>query len=530
MKKRNLIQKLTLLLGVFLLISSCSKTPETISVIPANAQAVTVFNIPLLFQKGNLLSNSNLETIQQLRNNKKTLKIEEQQLVDLFFENPLSLGLNFEKDWFSFYIHDSDEKQFFCVSASLINENSFTDFITQYLKNTNNKTTIQETKNCKLAFIDINFALAWDKEKLVIITTENLELGEKKLTAKLEELFTLKSSNQLIVNNRSFIGFYKNKKDVSLWLSSTVLKDDIEIKQLVKEYDLDISDNYVSFFLAFNEGSVQLDAYLDGSDNLEKILSKSNFLNDKFNTELLAFFTSDNLGIVTLSLDTKAIYENIKDNDYVIMANKMSTVSPQDFLESIGGSFALSISGIKTNDAPEGSYEANQIRPITTFTFDLKEAKIMDSLIRILPENTLQNLDGYFKFNGAGLISEDYFLAYNSKACIVTNDENLVIDFKNSKTFPNDPDSRLLALEIGRNAVYANLPLDLEKYNTQTKKQLEKDYSRSAVEFLTTLSQLSESIDFKLSKQNKASVKLLLKEQKENSLSILIQTMSKNFK
>ena len=522
--KKNLLYKITTLVVLSLtLITSCTKSPDNIKVIPKEAHLVTVYNLPSLIQKGNLMNLANLETITKARNKKQNLKVEEIKLIDRIFEKPLSIGLNYEKDWFSFIIKESAHDGYFCFSASVINEGSITNFIEETLNTTDAVYKIEDNGNYKYTLTDKSTALAWDKKKLLIVSGNNRGEDEN-LKLKLDELFNLESGDQLIVNE-SFKKFYESKKDISLWINSNLFEDEREFKEFEERFDVDAADNYLSFFLDFKEGQINLDAQFDGNEKVQDLIVNNKILNDDFNDDLLEYIPADNLSLMSLSLDTEVLYEKIKGNRMVSMGS-MSKVTPKEFLENMGGSIAFSVFDFK-----EGNKEAygNNIKPRVALTFDIKDKTLLEELMSILPEGTHEEKDGYYEITAGRSLNENIYLAFNNSVCLISNDEELIINFNKEKALENNLSETSIASVIDDNSFYMNVNYDEDKLSKDMKREIERSQTHSEKELMNVLKQITESMDFKLSNHNTAGISLKITNKEENSLKVLIETLDENF-
>jgi hypothetical protein len=522
MKNSSLTPSLLFSIIILVLVTSCTKNPSSVKVIPQNAHVVTVYNISSIINKGDLYNVDHLENLNKLRNSKKNLKINEVQLIDKILDNPLSIGLNYDNDWFSFYINEPSKEQLYCFSAGVVNKTSITNFIQEFLTTSDNIHKIEEEENYNFTLTDNHTALAWDNKKLLIVSSENPRAREIDLKTKLKELFNLKPNEQL-VNNDSFQEFYNKKKDISVWLSSNLYIEDEEFKQLEAEYDLDPSNNYFSFFFNFKKGQIDLDAKFDGNEKIEDFIANNRILNNNFNTNLLEFLPADNLSLISLSLNTELLFEKIKGNRIVSMAS-MSKVTPQELLESMGGSIALTVFDFKkTNE----SLSINDIRPLAALAFDLKNKDVLEELMSILPGGIFEKKSGYYEYDTGRKFNENIYLAFNNSICLVTNSQSLILNFKEHKTLSDNLSETSIASEIDDNALYFNLENNDNKFNL-LKNSIAFSSSDSEKEMYRIFKQLVESLDFKLSAKNEAILSIKLINKKENSLKVIIETIDKN--
>lgn len=512
---------LTLLISISIfLVTSCSKAPENLSMLPKEAHFVTVYNVPEMINKGDLFNVNQLETVQRLRSNQKNLKKEEIKLIDRIFENPLSIGLNYEKDWFSFYLDkDENEERYFGMALSVIQEEALTSFMKEFLEVSGATFEIKETGTYKYTLTDRRTAFAWDNEKLLILNEESYRGDAKSLQAKMEYLLGLSSDNQL-VNDKSFKSFYKNKQDISLWISSNLFQDEREFKKFEEDFEVDASDNYLSFYLNFDEGQIDLEAEFIGNESVKDLIVNNQILDNDFNTDILEYFSDNNLSVMTLSINPEALFEKIKGNRMVAMG-AMSKVTPEEFLQNMGGSIALVVSEI------EGSNASYDIKPSVALVFDIKEKALLEELMSIIPENSFEKKQKYYEIK-TGSRNKAY-LAFNSSVCMATNKEEDIQAFVQEENIEHNLADSPLVVSIDDNSLYYNMILDENKISKEMRASIEQSQSNAERELMNVLKQLSESIDFKLTNKNTANVSLKIQNKEENSLKVIIETLDENF-
>lgn len=521
--KSNILSKFLLLIGFpILIITSCSKAPENVTMIPSDAHFVTVYNIPSLINKAELFNANQLDAVKKLRANRKDFKDGEIKIIDRIFERPLSIGLNYEKDWFSFYLdEDENEERYFGMAISVIQEESVTDFIKELLDASNEVYEVKDKGTFKYTLTEKRTAFAWDKEKLLILGEESYRGDENSLLKKIESLFLLAPEKQL-VKNSEFKEFYKGKKDISLWLSSNIFKEEREFKQFEEEYDIDASDNFMSFFLEFEEGQIDIDASFSGNESITSILEDNQILGDDFNENILEHFSDDNLSLTTLSINTTKLFDRIKDNSMVAMGN-MSKVTPQEFLENMGGSIAFVVSNIEGTNASYG------LKPSMSLIFDIKDKALIEELISIAPKDSYNEKDGYYEINSGRSSENQMFFTFNSTACLISNKEDLIQKFNTGKNIANNLADSDIVSEIDDNGLFFNVLLDEDKISDEVKASIERGQSSAEKEMMNVLKQLSESIDFKLSNKNTANLSLKIQDKEQNSLKVIIETFDDNY-
>lgn len=361
-----------LIFGVCLMsLTSCSNAPENLKVVPKEAKTVSVFDVYSIARKGKL---DDITSLKYFRAIKKELRKENKRvakILDNVVEDPAITGLNLKSDILAFYINEARDEKFFCISAEIADEDKFSEFIEDVLVNAGAKFDVEEEKNYSYTKLDREVILAWDGKKAVFCLADSYG-SRKNLEIEVGTLMELKEKNQ-ITSNDAFNKFFADKKDLSVWISSNIFENEREFKNLQKEVDFDLYDNYFSSYLSFEEDKISLLARFTPNEEVQKYMDNDEMWNNSFNDDLLRYFPNRNYATLGFSINPQAyfdILEEQEDFNQIKKSFKRETgLKLNDLVSAIGGNAVLNVFGFELREKIAVDYGAY---------FNKNEAELMD--------------------------------------------------------------------------------------------------------------------------------------------------------
>lgn len=349
MKELKIIKSIgIIILGISaLFLSSCSNSPENLKTIPEEANIVSVIDVYSIIKKGKISEISELKFFKtfkkEIRNeNKKVSKI-----IDNIIEDPTISGIDFTTDIFLYYINEAKDEKFVCLSAEINSEEKFAEFIENILDKSEVEFDIEKEKNYSYTIVGNKMAIGWDSNKVILLTAENLKSREN-FDLEIETLFGLKEKDQ-ITAKEEFNKFYSNKKDISIWLSTNLFEDNREFKKVEKEIDFDITDNYISAYLNFEDDKISLKTQFSPNSEIKKMLDENNVWDNKFNPQLLNYFPKQNYATASISLNPISYYNILEQEDgfekFQSEFEEKTELDLKDLFKTIKGNAVYSLFG-----------------------------------------------------------------------------------------------------------------------------------------------------------------------------------------
>lgn len=411
-----------IILGISaLFLSSCSNSPENLKVIPEETNAVSVIDIYSIIKKGKLSEISELNFFKtfkkEIRNeNKKVSKI-----IDDLIEDPTISGINFKTDVFAYYLDIAKDEKFICLSAEINDQAKFAEFIEDILDELEIEFDIEKEKNYNYSLIENEAVIGWDESKAVLLIAENYSSREN-LDLEVETLMELTEKDQ-ITANENFNTFYKNKKDISVWFSTNLFEDNYGFKKIEKEIDFDITDNYISTFLNFEDNSISLLTQFTPNSDIQKIMEENDMWSNSFNKTLLSYFPEQSFATASFSINTMAYYNILEQEDDFENIQKEfedeTGIDLKELFETIKGNAVYSLFGFEN---VEYSYLG------WGYGFNEDKAELLDNRYEISEAGYLSSEDKELLNQGRTIQAN----SYNRKYCI--NIKNILDNGGNVET------------------------------------------------------------------------------------------------
>ena len=300
-----------ILLGISaLFLSSCSSSPENLKVISKEANVVSVIDFYSIVKKGKLDEIAELKFFKTFRKETQSENIKASKIIDNVIEDPTTSGINFKTDVFVYYVDEAKDKKFIGFSAEIKNEEKFAEFLKDALDKLEIESDIEKEKNYSYTRIGNEAIIGWDENKAILLIAENYRSRDN-LDIEVKTLMELTKKDQ-ITANEEFNKFYEKKKDISIWLSTNLFKNIYAFKEIEKEIDFDITDNYISSYLNFDNNSISLLTRVIPNSEIQKKWGEYDVLNNSFNIQLLNYFPKKSLATTSISLNSIAYYNMLE--------------------------------------------------------------------------------------------------------------------------------------------------------------------------------------------------------------------------
>ena len=544
--------RFTLLLSIISAItflSSCSTLPEHASYIPTDAAMVGVIDIVSIGQKGKIqeaksmhMYKSALELMQNSDENTATL-------FETLVEDPEKTGLDIYTDMFMYiYPIRQNDKGFFCINLKVDSKDAFKDNLEELLSDDYD---LIEEEGYTYYSNERDSWIAFNDESAVFISALNAK--NEDAAEFIQKIFSL-DKTETISKNNEFISFYKDKKDVSFWISSTQFLQSFspsvteDIKKTLEDYDGlsidDIENNYLHIFINFDEDNITCDFNLIPNDAFKKYLETTNFSKDKMNEELYQYFPQKSYFLAMYGFEPQKVYDYAKGfKNYKSFEKEMleKDIKPAEILDALGGDIMFSIFDVTVDSkeeatkmlrlTPNGTYEYvdtvfvnESIIPRGSLVLSIKnEAVIQNLFAKIISPEMYKKVKSYMDFTET--VGFPLFVGLYSNALMITSDNEAITQFYDGGYGENFTTSEL-SQEIDGSAFYY-LNLDFETYPLQIKDYIKKIGVQSFIEPYT---KAFESIVVSTTDDYSGQIIITMKDDKENSLYQVFQLIDSNFK
>ena len=505
-----------------------AQSDRSISVVPKNALAVANINLGAIWEKGEFDNLKNLSEVKKARREIKQNDPEIDKLIESILNNPSSCGLNM-KDNIVAFVAKEGRNTFFVASVPMDNKETFDGFLNK-LAEINGNNVISEGEKISengITYLIYDRAIAaYDKNKLLFVTTNNYEMNVNYMKKYTSKILKLESSN-CIAQVDSFRKYWNKRGDISVWGSfKNILSYSLKIKERIDIVPKDVMKDvenmaaYLSF--TFEDGSLALQLNSIGTpENVSSILSNN------FNKNIIKYMPGNTLAAATLSLDMNNIVNLINNvagkNTPMNQSIGIRNYKIKDVVNAFGGSFVASFYGMINDEIPAVAVAA-----------DIKNYELVKNMIEQF--GFYQDGDFYRSYDAP-------FTIYLKKDAIIVSTDGSVLNKAVNGGYSNGLGNIADKAKDG-NYVYVNL--DYDRYPSEIKKIIDDDvfthhyyaykinsddvstyhyYDDEAARAFTEIMRWFRNADVKLG-NNGLVVKVYTSDSNTNSLSFLINKIN----
>lgn len=454
--KRQITSSFLLLISFCFVFIGCSKNDSYKNSIPQNAQIVLSVNLKSLFDKAGLKEFQETNFYQELINSLPP-DFENKDFFEKIMKDPEISGIDFEKDAFLFRI---DDKDITCFLLKLKSYSKFQDFFKEISKD--KKVTIEETDDYYYFQASKENILAWDNEKLIFINTDKRKYRDS-LQIYLSKYMKSDQNNSIFSDN-DFSEFYKNKKDINLWIS-------LDFNQTKDNYDQSKFDSLLSsdimkgskFYLnlEFTNSEIIVTGKTVVSENLSKKFDFSSAMKDGLSDNIMKTAPLKSLGIISFAVNLSKYIEIIGQliGTNILDSPLNETMKVSNLTDLFSGEFVLCLNDFSKkitsvnytffNDfGTENFYDTSYVPVFSLFAL-MKDTTQLSKIISSLKipfeykdNYYILNIDEndrvYFGFKNNVMVLT-FNKEYLDKLLLAQTESDALINHKFSKSFKNNP-------------------------------------------------------------------------------------------
>lgn len=517
MKKFNKrVYGIALFMMSILFLSSCSSTPENLALVPKDTKIVATTNLITIAKKGQLTDLSQFNLYKGFGEG----ITKESKMMSKFMENPFVTGVSYTSDVLMFAVNTEDKGNYMCVSMELSSGDKFTSFLKDLMLEFGMPISVVKKENYKIVSVPGKFALAWDDKKSLLTIAQGYTSNDVEGT--IEMLFSLTPEEQ-ITNNKEFDSFYKDRKDINVWMSSNLMDEIPGYGQLGSQIPGYMKDNYVSMNLGFEENQIIMSAGLSPNSNMVKEMKKYNIYGDGFNSDLLKYLPKESYIAMSGSLNPKGYLKMMGDQPQFSMIEGLFKsqmgMDLNKVVESIKGSMLFSIYDFKTNEA------SSEPIPLMALAFDINGDETMKEMMKKVPAQSYNEAGGYYEMPINATNSA--FLIFDGTACLVTNDKSRIDLFKKGGDSSNNMNSSELASNIKKNTMYMYMNANMDSYPSNVQDMISSNGASKSM--MKTVNQFMTSVEMKATSDYKAEYIITTGDDGTNSLYKILKTIDDNY-
>ena len=160
--------------------------------------------------------------------------------------------------------------------------------------------------------------------------------------------------------------------------------------------------------------------------------------------------------------------------------------------------------------------------PIMTLAFDINDSKMIDELIKKIPEGAYKKTDGYYEMPVD--FDNTAYLIFDDKKGLVTNDKSRIDAFKNGGDSKN-MNSSAFASQIKNNAMFMQMDAKLKDYPADIQRML----NRSSNGMMSTINEYFTGVEITVNTDSTAKYIITTGDDGTNSLYKMLKGLDDNF-
>lgn len=516
---KNIEKLFLILLGFGFLLSSCTQPAKNLDFIPKDCNFVTVFNTKTLIEKGELNKMMEDKNFQKIFSEIQTEEPESAKLLEKILKDPTYTGINFKSDVFLFLLNQLPKTNYMCLAFELKSKDKFNDFIFESNQIGCEKAIIEKNLSFSFSKIDDNFVIAWDKDKAVFIFALD-DYSCEKLDFQITPLFGISKDN-IITKNEEFNKFYKNRKDISVWGSSNILKNIPEYETLITNMPYNIFDIYFSANTSFNDGEILVEMNFTPNEEMKEMSKKYGTSKGKFNKKLLNYFPEKSYLLYSGATNLEGVINNWDElygsNKAYAEFETLLGTQFKDIFASLGGSFMFSCFGFE--EVYFEKQENSVTMPFMSIAFDLKNTTFLDKVVTMIPQEMLKVHPLYYEIYIPNITS--IFFNFNQEICLITNDINSISEFNNGGFSSGNMNNSKFSSSIIKDPYFCFMELNSKKYP----KSLNNRIDGSTRDGFLIWDNFADNIEMKYVDDSNIAIKFRTMNKNENSLKGLVKTI-----
>ena len=516
---------------------SCSNDkPQELNHIPENATFVFTLNPSQLLQKSGNKSITDTEFYKNI-SVFDSVDMDADDYAKLMefsyiFDDPKQSGVDFSKQFFAYGMANKNGwYTSMAVNFGIADASKFETMLTKATKDNMDslRLDVKEGVNYMISTkVNNSSIIAWNNETAVIFNVTKGKKEDEYLINRVSELIN-QTEDGSIATNKSFVDFYENKKDISVWLNSDFILNRIpqEYKTIVM-MQLPVNTKGIEYrhYISFENGFAEATSELILPDDLKSLIENFHIVKEDFDTDILKYLPNKSFINFSAAIDAHEFYRMIKYlyNERQVnvdgmesMAEASLDVDIEKIFRSINGEVVFNIHGISLDTGADTIENGcgNPVEFKASFLVKLDNDEVYQAVLKVFNDNKSEMVDGYYIIHDEG---DQLFISMVDNVMMMTNDNALIIDFAKKKAqSPSLKDSEI-AKYLNNYAMIGRVNLDFSSYDNNIQEYYADKFSKNGKSKL-----FNKLKELRLEPVNSYNTKVIMefKDKKRNSLEVM---------
>ncbi|MCK5846198.1 MAG: DUF4836 family protein [Bacteroidales bacterium] len=484
----------TLIVLVFLASSCSSDKSEDIKHIPDNATFVFTVLPSQLISKSNVDDFSNTNFYKKMIE-KDSFSISDQHYnrmmeFDYIFKNPKESGVDFNEQFFAFSISNKNGwQQSMAVNFGIADSDKFRALLTKAAEN----------KMDSMEFVDengVNFLIskkkdskeiiAWNENTAIIYSVTKGYCNNEFLVEKAGDLVTQKYSNS-ISSNKTFVEFYENRKDISVWFNSDFVLHSLnyEYQTIAKmQMPINLKGIEYNYHISFEKGNAIAESQLVLPKELESLVDDYKIIKDDFDDDILKYIPAESFANFSIAIDAHELYRMIKDlykerqvniDGVESMAEAAMDIDIENMFSAINGELIINVHRVDIKEDSLMAKCGNSLDFKVSVLVKLDNDEVYKSFLKIFEDNEKKMVDGYYVLNDD---KDELYATMVDNIMMITNEKVVIVNFVAKKELSPSLKDSDIAKHLNNYALFGKINLNFSDYANETQNYYNKQYSK----------------------------------------------------
>lgn len=545
MKNLKKLLSFVVVLTIIGMLFSCSKDGGVKNMIPKTASMIMVIDGKALSEKSGIDNITETKTFQKIMHSLTGKELTSFQKFETFFKDPKESGIDLKSEMVMFMnsTQENEKQAIFLMNISDVGK--FETFLQSQMKEFAGKSKIQEGEGLKYLLIEEEFSelpmLVWNKNVAMFLTSDKRE----SLTIKNAAVFfNLKKDNSIAAVD-AFNVFYKNKKDVSMYIeygSLMKMLNPVYSTVMQTQMNMNMEGTTAELHLSFEKGKVIADIYQHQGKEMEKTVKNYKIMLDKFDTEILKVLPKKSYANISFAFNFGEYYKLMKTmygaNPMIsldqIEQNAKATLgmSIEDALKTIHGEMVFNIHDFVVKDQKNPALEWDKTAtptyksmvPMYSAIIKMNSSEAYDKIMSLYG-SAFEKKGNYYII--PEITSEPIYLSLINNYLVLTNDETILTNISSGNVAGGSLFDTEVATNLKKFPTYGFMQFDMEQYPAGVITFLEENTGEDFPFYKNMLNNY-KSVEFIPENATHSIIELTLKDDSQNSLNVILKSFDES--
>ncbi|RLD46573.1 MAG: hypothetical protein DRI86_02835 [Bacteroidetes bacterium] len=483
------------ILSLTLFFTACTKKDNSLKHLPQSANAVFTFIPSQLQAKSGIKNIAETKVYKSFVDNMTSEESESFSKFNYIFNDSQESGIDLNKNVFFFKnSQHNNYNQNIGVNFQLTDSKKFQKLIEKIIENKKDSVEIIEENGIYFLMKKkkgSKHILAWNSETAIAINQTKGRSHNKYLKEFSANLINQKIGNSL-ASNDDFLEFFAQRKDISLWIGSNFLENQIpnQYKTIVQmQSPIKLKGIGYHFYTDFQDGKAVMESELILPDDLKSLIKEYKIVKDNFDERMLEIIPKNSLFNLSFAINPYEFYRMIKKlyaerqidtKGMEQMLESTTNIKLEKVLKAFSGEVIINVHDVKLvmvdnkYDTTANPSSHSKTKFMYSVAVKLDDKDVYKWALNLFDDNEIEMTDGYYTISDNDGIN---YLAMVNNYILLTNDKDIITNFtSNKKLKPSLADSDI-GKHLKKYPIYARINMDYSSYSPDIRNLLDTTYN-----------------------------------------------------